>query len=290
MSIYEIFISVVQTGSFSAAAKKLHRTPSSVSKKIIALEEELNVRLIDRTTRDLSVTEAGQLYYERCIEITSLIKQTHEALHGLSGAASGTLTITWPNTISTSQVANDIAAFKRMHPEICVDVTVDNAHINMVNESTDFAFRMNPDMDSSMSAIELFSVRPVICASPALIQRIGTPESTTALAHCPLVILNNNQAIQRFWRAVPGLEGLDVSTFDRVDDLNALYCLVKAGLGVSILREHMVKDDIESGELVALFNDTLTLPLIPVDLMFRKSAYPSAKTRAFVEFFKDRYL
>lgn len=289
MNIYHIFVTVVRLGGFSAAAKQLHRSPSSISKKMSQLEQRLNTQLFDRTTRNLAITEAGQRYYERCLEIDRLITLAEDELDGLSDDPSGTVTITWPNTISSTPLVGVLARFGEAFPEIKLNVRVINEHLNLIDEHIDFAFRMNPVVDSSMVAIELFTLQPVLCASPAFLARHGQPKSVDELPAQSLLLLNNSSAIQKFWKSLLGMSSLDMDAYHRVDDINALRHMAKEGVGLTLLFEHMIQDNLKQGDLLEVL-PTLRLEPQPVYLMFHKNDYRQSKYSAFVDFLKRHYL
>jgi len=289
MNTYQTFVTVVKLGSFSAAAKKLCRSPSAISKKIGFLEQKLNVQLFDRTTRTLVITEAGKLYYERCLDISQRITQAESELKELSGEPNGNITVTWPNAISTSNVVHALSAFSEAFPNIKVNVHVTNDSVNLIDESIDFAFRMAPLVDSSMVAIELFRITPVICATPEFVSKFGSPKDLPALSKMPLLLLNHANLIQKFWKNLPGMKDLNIEEHHRVNDINAIYNMAKQGMGATFIFRHTIEKELTEGTLIDLMPQ-LKLPEIPVYLMYHKFNYTPKKMRAFIDFFKQRYL
>jgi DNA-binding transcriptional LysR family regulator len=288
MNIYHIFVTVVKLGSFSSAAKELHRSPSSISKKMSLLEERLNVQLFDRTTRNLAVTEAGRLYYERCQDIAQRINEAESELGGLSEEPSGTIRVTWPHTVSTSNVVDTIADFCEAHPSIKIDVNINNDRVNLIDENIDFAFRMDTLSDSSMVALELMKFEPVICASPAYVSRHGMLGCLEDIADMPLLLLNYPSAIQNHWKTLPGLKGLDIAAHNRVNDINALYKMVKKGMGATLIARHMIEQDLKDGTLIDLLPEH-SFGGQPVYLMYHRYRFMPKKLTLFIDYFKDRY-
>lgn len=286
MNIYQTFITVVELGSFSAAASKLHRSPSSISKKIGLLESRLNVQLFDRTTRSLAVTEAGRLYYQSCKDIVRHIEKAESEISELSDEASGTINLTWPNAISTSPVVKVLGEFSRAYPNIKLKVNVSNHHENLIDANIDFAFRLQPVVDSSLIAIELFKISPVICASPTFIKEHGAINTLEELVEKPLVLLDNAQAIQKIRKTLPGL---DPSKHHLVNDINALHNMALQGQGVTIIFKHMVENNLLDGRLINLMPE-LNFPGQPVYLMYHQLDYKTKKVSAFINFFKQRFL
>jgi len=285
MNTYHTFVTVVKLGSFSAAAKKLHRTPSSISKKIGLLEQKLNVQLFDRTTRTLAVTEAGKLYYERCQDISRRINNAENELKNFSGEPCGPIRITWPNTISTSKIVDVLAAFTEAYPNIQVDVTVTNDRVNLIDENIDFAFRMDSLLDSSMVAIEILKITPVICASASFVEKYGMPKDMHALAKRPMLLLNHTIAVQKFWKSLPGLKNLNIEEHHRVNDINALFQMATRGIGATLIFRHTVERALANGTLVDLMPD-YELPSLPIYLMYHKFNYMPKKMRIFIDFFR----
>ena len=122
MNTYEVFVSVVKQGSFSKAAKVLHRSPSAICKQMSALEKKLDVQLFDRTTRNLSITEAGQVYYERCKYIKQKINDAEDEIKSLSSESSGILRLTWSNSLSHSRIVDVLRGFSEQYPKINFDI------------------------------------------------------------------------------------------------------------------------------------------------------------------------
>lgn len=289
MNTYETFVTVVKLGSFSAAAKKLCRSPSAISKKISFLEQKLNAQLFDRTTRTLVITEAGKLYYEHCLDISQRISKAEDELKEFSGEPNGSITITWPNAISTSNIVTALSTFTDAYPNIKVNINVTNDSVNLIDESIDFAFRMAPLVDSTMVAIELFKITPVICATPEFIKKFGSPKNLQALSKMPLLLLNHANLIQKFWKNLPGMKNLSIEEQHRVNDINAIYNMAKQGMGATFIFRHTIEKELNEGSLVDLMPH-LKLPEIPVYLMYHKFNYTPKKMRAFIDFFKQRYL
>jgi len=286
MNTYHTFVIVVKLGSFSAAAKKLHRSPSSISKKISLLEQKLNVQLFDRTTRTLAVTEAGKLYYQRCLDISRRISDAENELKNLSDEPCGSIKITWPNAISTSSIVDKLSAFTEAFPNIKVDISVTNDHVNLIDQNIDFAFRMDTLTDSSMVAIEILRISPVICASDGFVKKYGIPQDIQALAKTPLLLLNHSTAVQKFWKTLPGFKNLNTEDHHSVNDINALYSMVTKGIGATLIFRHTVEKELENGSLIDLIPD-YPLPDLPVYLVFNKLNYMPNKMRVFLDFFKQ---
>jgi len=288
MNSYDVFILVVKLGGFSKAAKALHRSPSAISKQISALEQKLNSQLFDRTTRNLSLTEAGNIYYERCKEISQKIRDTEEELKDVSGEPSGKLRLTWSNSLSFSRIVTVLSEFSDCYPKIVFDIKITNENINLSDEKIDFAFRQGPLEDSSMIAIKLFDIEPVFCASPAFLKKHGAPKNMLELLKLPLAIPSYINLPQKSRPFFSGLKLADIEKMHRVSDISALYTAAKQGLSASFSFRHIIEQDLSNGSLIDI-TPIKTMPLLPVFLVYQSCSYMSQKQRAFIDTFKTAF-
>jgi len=286
MNAYDIFVEVVELESFSAAAKKLHRSPSAISKQMNLLEQKLNVQLLNRTTRSLSVTEAGRIYYERCKDISQRMSDAEIELKEFSGEPRGSISITWTDVLSNSKVVDVLSEFVKEYPNINTRVEVTPELLNLTDEKIDFAFRVAPLVDSSMVAIELFKIEPLVCASPDIIERFGMPDRIEDLANLPHVFESHLNLAQKVRHHFPKLK-LDMNAHHLVSNSAALYSMAIRGMGAAVLFRHAVEEDLKNGSLINL---TANQPLksLPVYLMYQRLNYTPKKIRYFIDFFKDR--
>jgi len=287
MNTYDIFITIVKHGSFSAAAKSLHRTPSTISKQMALLEQRLNLQLFDRTTRTLAMTEAGELYYKHCVDIAQRISNAEFELKEFSGEPGGTIRLTWPAAVSTSSVMETLSKFTQNHPGIKIEISVTHDSVNLIKENIDFAFRMSPSEDSSMIAIKLFDMELVICASHDLVKSYNM-SNEKILASLPLLIPNNTQFIKGIRKFIPELMAIDIENHHRVNDISTIYNMAKRGMGVAILFRHIVEKELADGSFKDL-TPGCNIPKQPVYLMFNRLSYTSKKLQLFKDFFKQRY-
>ena len=165
------FVRVVETGNFSKAARQLDLAPTSVSRQVAALEDELGVRLINRTTRRQRLTEAGVLYYDRVKQILSDIDTANFAVSTLEATPSGTLRVTAPITFGRLYVVAALSAFLARYPDLRVSMTLTDSVADLVEEGYDVAIRIGELPDSRLIARKLASTERLICASPAYLKR-----------------------------------------------------------------------------------------------------------------------
>jgi len=285
MNIYDTFATVVELGSFSAAAKKLHRTPSAISKQMNLLEQQMEVQLLNRSTRHLSVTEAGQIYYDSCKDISLRLKGTESEINDLHAKPSGNLNITLPDKLANSKVFDVMSDFMREFPDVKVRITITSDHLNLTEENIDFAFRLGPLPDSTMIAIELFNIEPLICVRPDILERYGTPQTIEDLANIPYVFEGHIDLSQRAREQLPTLK-FDHYEHHHVSNHSALYEMAIRGMGAAVLFKHAVEKDLQDGSLIDL-TAKIKLNPMPVYLMYQGLSYTPKKIRYFIDYFKE---
>jgi DNA-binding transcriptional LysR family regulator len=289
MNQFETFVTVVESGSYSAAAKLLYRSPSAISKQITALEESLNVLMFDRTTRNISITEAGQVYYEHCKDISARIKNAESETKSTSGEPAGTIKITWPNGFAYSKVMKAMAKFSRSYPQIKFEVVSSSDVLNLTDKSIDIAFRSSPKVDSGLVGIELFTVSPMVCASPDFVERHGYASSLNDLADMPNILPSYMNLAQKIRGTFPQIDRLKLDEQHRANDIVSIHSMVREGLGAAFLFKHIIHDDLESGRLVNLLPD-LPIPELPVYLIHHQLNHMPKRLRVFIDFFKAYFL
>ena len=182
------FVDVVEAEGFSAAARKRGRSKALLSKYVRELEDEVGALLLNRTTRQFSMTEAGHTYYQRASEIIREIDNLQEAVRETNSDVRGRIKITAPRTFADAQIGQSLIDFCATHPDIVMDIQLDDRFIDLVEEGFDLAIRITRLEDSSMIARRLSPFATRLCASPELLQRVGTPERPEALAQMPCLV------------------------------------------------------------------------------------------------------
>ncbi|MAC45421.1 LysR substrate-binding domain-containing protein [Oceanospirillum beijerinckii] len=243
------FVAVVESGSFTQASKRVGISTAQVSRLISQLEKRLATKLLYRTTRKVSVTEAGQVYYQHCRQVLDGLEEAERTLTQLHGTPRGKLRITAPITYGESVVAPLLNDFVLQYPELEVQLQLSNQKLDLVEESFDLAIRLGKLDNSSMMAKRLASRKLFLCASPGYIQTYGMPHTLSELNrhNCLLGTLD-------FWRfKQDGKErSLRVSGSLRYNSGNALLDAVLKGLGLVQLPDFYVQSHLESGELLEL--------------------------------------
>ncbi|MDH3352629.1 MAG: LysR family transcriptional regulator [Gammaproteobacteria bacterium] len=283
------FVAVISEGSFSGAAERLNMSPQLVSKYVGQLETRLGARLLNRSTRRLSITEAGQAYFDRCQYVLAEIDEMESAVGDAATAARGTLRINAPMTFGTLHLSRAIAEYQCGQPEVTVDLTLDDRVVDIVSEGYDIAIRIGQLQESSLVARKLAPVRLVVCGSADYLAERGVPVSPDDLhAHdCLRYTLSSDHSR---WRFSDGGETHDVRVSGSFSANNGdvLRLAALAGTGLVLQPTFIVGDDIRSGRLQLVLEDYEIEPM-GVYAVYAHRQYLSGKVRTFVEFLADYF-
>ncbi|MFY9180035.1 MAG: LysR substrate-binding domain-containing protein [Venatoribacter sp.] len=281
-----IFAHVVEAGSFTGAAKNLGLPKSTVSRKITQLEERLGVRLIQRTTRSLRLTDIGDSYYKHCSRILKDIDEANIAVTQMQNTPMGTLRIAAPVLFGSTVLASLVAAYMEEHPQVDIELNLSDARIDLIQDGMDVAFRVGKLEDSSLIGRFLGDVRGVLCASPDYIKRHGMPKDPNDLANHSLLTAN----MAPVWEMKsPEGERISYSVKARltVNDFASLYILALSGAGIAPLPMLMANAALESGDLVQVLADWPT-DSRAIHILYPSNRHLSIKVRSFVDFVIER--
>jgi DNA-binding transcriptional LysR family regulator len=278
------FVEVVDAGGFSAAARKLGRSKALISKYIKELEDELGARLMNRTTRRLSLTELGQAYYRDAGEILQRVDDLQDMVRDRHGEPSGLIRVAAPRTFGDGALGQAIIDFVVHHPAIRLDLQLDDRFVDLVDEGFDCAVRVSEMQDSSLIARKLSDYRFVTVGRPDLITSAGRPAKPDDMAHLPCVIDSNLR--NRFnWRyLVDGArQSVQVSGRVEVNSPSAVRMAVLAGLGFGSVPYMLVEEDLAAGRLEAVLGE-FELGAASIYVVYPHRRHLSAKIRAFVDY------
>jgi DNA-binding transcriptional LysR family regulator len=278
------FVRVVRTGSFAAAARQLKVTGSVASKHIAKLEQELGMRLLNRSTRKLSLTEAGEAYYGHCERIVEEVENSQRALAELKAMPQGLLRVTAPVPIA-ARLGPLLREFLARYPGIKLELDPSNRVADLAAEGFDVALRVARSRPPKLVARLLGEIHVRLCAAPAYVRREGAPRHPAELArhNC----LNMPSAMPGgVWPFVRGGERLEVAVRGTVqsDAVEALYDLALAGSGVTLLPEGMVSGDVRAGRLVALLPDWRLEPGASLYAVHLPTRHVAPKVRVFIDY------
>ena len=290
LAAIEAFVQVAETASFSEAARRLRTSKSVVSRQVSALEAELGARLFHRTTRSLTLTEAGQGYRERVGQILADLAEANLAVTQLQAAPRGTLRVNAPMSFGFLHLAPALPDFQARYPEVALDVSMNDRFVDLVDEGFDVAVRIAALQDSSLIARRLAPIRLVVCASPDYLKARGTPRVPQDL-HAHACIVNSNIASAHEWKFVDA-QGkplvVKVDSKIAINNGDALRVAALGGMGLTILPTFIVGRDLQAGTLVSVLADFMSQQL-GLHALYPHARHLSPKVRAFVDFLAERF-
>ncbi|TAN51737.1 MAG: LysR family transcriptional regulator [Rhodospirillales bacterium] len=282
------FLSVADNRSFSQAARQLGLSKSLISRQISGLEAELGVRLISRTTRRLSLTEAGQAYGERCQRILADLEEADRAVGNLQASPRGRLKVTAPMSFGTLHLAPALPRFLERFPEVGLDLSLSDRIVDLIEEGFDLAIRIGRLNESSLVAKRLCAMPRVICASPDYLRRHGEPKHPADLGHhCCFT----HSELAQEWRLKDDqgrLEGIEVKGSVRANNGEALRDLALAGLGIIYLPSFFIGPDLRAKRLIPLL-EAYTPQDSGLYAVYPHSRHLSPKVRAFLDFLAQSF-
>ncbi len=280
-----IFVHVVEAGSFTGAARNLGLPKSTVSRKITQLEERLGVRLIQRTTRSLRLTDTGNAYYNHCSRILSEIEEANIAVTQMQTTPTGTLRITAPVLFGATVLSSLVAEFIEHHPQLNVDMVLSDQQLDLVQEGIDVAFRIGQLEDSSLIGRYLGDVRAVLCAGSDYVQSHGCPKHPEELDKHQLITAS--QWLQWNLLGPDGSEAtVNVKPRLQTNDFASMFALALSGAGIAPLPTVIAAPALHSGELVQVMPD-YPFEASPIHALYPSNRHLSAKVRSFVDFVID---
>jgi DNA-binding transcriptional LysR family regulator len=282
----ELFVRVVETGSFSAAARDLKLGQPAISKTIAALEERLGVRLLVRSTRQLSPTEAGTAFYERALRAIAEANEAVAAAKGAGAGLEGRLRICAPVTFARLHLVPKLGAFMDAHPRLGLELVMDDRAIDLVAENIDAALRLGSLSDSSLRARKLGQAERCVVATPGYLARRGVPANPTDLLEHDGIIYGQSSGGQE-WLFRRGTSETSVRLRARLtlSAAEGVREAVLAGQGFAITSRWMFAPELVSGALIRVLKEW-TLPPMELWVIYPSGKLTSAKARAFVEWFQ----
>ena len=284
-----LFVEVVNCGGFTAAANKIGLSRAQVSKSIMQLEQYLGSRLLNRTTRRVSLTETGRIYFERCSAILYEIEEIEAIAGEQTGEPRGRLTLSAPTSFGILHLREAIPAYLKKFPEVQISLNLADRFIDVVAEGFDLVIRIAALEDSSLVARRIAPCKRVLCAAPAYLEQHGEPRVPQDLSihHC-LVYSNELRPDTWHLQGPNGSEAVRVNGPVCADNGDILKAAAVAGLGVTLLPTFMVGDEINSGELQQVLAD-FNPPEISIHAVFPSRRYLSSKVRSFIDFLTDYF-
>ncbi|MCD2517810.1 LysR substrate-binding domain-containing protein [Massilia sp. G4R7] len=288
LTLMETFVCTVETGSFSAAARRLNVGQPAVSKAIAQLEERLLTRLLLRSTRGLTTTEAGLAYYESAKRAIAMVDEADGAARGVSADLVGKLRVCAAVTFARLHLIPHIKRFMDRHPALEVEVMLDDRQIDLLENGVDVALRMGNLGDSSMTARRITTGRRMVVATPGYLAERGVPQIPADLAQHEAVVYLQDSGGATTWSF--GRDNAEVSvtvngslSVNAAEGVRAAVC---AGVGIAIASEWMFAPELANGEVEQLLPEW-SLPTIDLWAVYPSGRLASAKARAFTAFVRE---
>lgn len=285
-----VFAQVVDSRSFSAAAARLGVSKSAVSKQIAKLEDRLGARLLNRTTRTLSPTDAGQDFYERCIRVAREVEEAERAITHLSAEPRGLLRLNAPASFGREYLAPLVPEMLARWPELRIEALFEDRFVDVVAEGFDLVIRITRLQDSSLVARRIASCRRVVCAAPAYLERHGVPRSPADLLQhdCILYSYATDQNEWEFVGPDGRLETVRVDGRLRANNAEVTLAALLAGAGLALSPDFIVGPAIAAGRLVPLLTD-YDNPFGAIYAVWPHNRNLAPKVRAVVDFLVERF-
>ncbi|TCM65108.1 LysR family transcriptional regulator [Acinetobacter calcoaceticus] len=283
----QAFVSIVDCGSIVAAAAQINQTTSGLSRALQRLESKLGVTLLERTTRKLKLTQEGRLFLQRARKIINDVNEAEDSLLKSDHATSGLIRVDSATPFVLHVIAPLIAEFLHHYPQIEIELNSNDQNIDLLKHKTDVAIRFGTLNDSSLHAKLLCRSRLYIVASPSYLEKHGQPST-------PVEILNH---LQIGFSQVPALntwpirvqgEYLTAQPKVKASNGETVRLMALQGLGITCLSEFMIRDDLEQGHLVALFEDQIEIYKQDIHAVYYQQAHLPKRVRLFIDFLADK--
>ncbi|MGC2520844.1 MAG: LysR family transcriptional regulator [Burkholderiales bacterium] len=285
----KVFRQVVESGSFVAAAERLKVSTAMTSKHVMHLERRVGARLLNRTSRHLSLTEAGTVYYERCREMLDNLEETEAAVGRSAVAARGVLKITAPGWFANRHFTDALAEYRSRHPNVLLDLNLSDRVVDLVEEGFDLALRVTLEPGASLIARRICPIRFILVGSADYLRRKGRPKTPAGLAQHAGIAYSYSPSGDRVSLDGPnGRETAALSPSMRSNNTTLIYQAVSSGMGLAGLPEWLIEDDLAARRLVALLPD-YALPNAALFAIYTSRRYLSPKVRTFVDFLAERF-
>jgi DNA-binding transcriptional LysR family regulator len=284
----QVFVAVAECEGFAAGARKLKISPPAATRAVADLEYRLGVKLLNRTTRYVRVTDAGQRYLDDAKRILAQVAEADEAAVGINGSPRGHLVITAPVLFGRMYVMPAIVEYLQKYPDTEVSAMFVDRVVNLLEEGVDIALRIGELSDSSFKALKVGTVRRVVCASPAYIEQHGLPLQPDQLSNHPIIVASNLGPNVE-WRFLDNNQTSIVRIKPRltVTSNDAAIEAAVEGLGITRLISYQIAPQLASGQLKIILSE-FELPAMPIHILHREGRHSSVKIRAFIDLVAEK--
>jgi DNA-binding transcriptional LysR family regulator len=279
-----VFLRVVQRGSLTAASTALRMPKSTVSRKLSDLEKRVGARLLQRTTRRISLTDIGRAYYDHCVRIAADIEEAQAAVARLQATPRGLLRVSAP--VAFSLLGPIVAEYLRLQPEVELELVCTDRRVDLVEERYDLALRAGETPDSSLVARPLGSVRRVLVAAPSVVSRLGRIRQLSDLERSPCLAFAPEG---NTWELTSGAKtaALDVRPRLTVNDYEMLCSVARSGFGIALVPDYLCADDLAAGRLARVL-ESWSAPEVPVFALYPSARHLAPTVASFLELLRER--
>jgi DNA-binding transcriptional LysR family regulator len=284
------FAKVVEAGSFARAADRLDLSVSAVSRQVADLEAHLGARLLNRTTRRISLTESGQAFYERCVQLLADLEEAEESVTASAAVPRGTLRLTASISFGVRYLAAAVAEFGARNPQLRFDIELSDRAVDLVDEGIDLAIRIGDIGSQAVIARRIGVAQLICCAAPSYLAHRAPPRTPEDLREhaCLTYAYASGGNLWPFADADGSVRKVEVESGTHANNGAMLAALAVAGAGITQAPDFIVAPDVRAGRLVALLADYAS-PAIPINAAYPSRRHLSAKVRAFVDYLVARY-
>lgn len=280
----KVLCQVVESGSFAAAAKRLNLSTAMTSKHVMHLERNLGARLLNRTSRHLSLTEVGTIYYEQCREMLDNLEVVEAVVRRSTVAARGILKITAPVWFANPLFTQALADYRSHYPDVLLDLNLNDRTVDLVEEGFDLALRVTGEPDSSLIARHLCPIQFMLVGSPDYLQKNGYPKTPDELSkHLTMLYSYSRFGDEIVLDGPYGRERVKLTASMRSNNTSMAYQAVMAGMGLAVLPEWLIQDDFTNQRLEVLMAD-YSLPSSSLYAIYTSRRYLAPKVSTFVDF------
>lgn len=283
----EVFVRVVDSGSFTAAANQLQMSKSAVSQHILKLEEELSARLLNRTTRKIHLTEAGNIFYERSARILDDIADAENAVHSLHQNPRGTLRVVCPTVFGLRHLGPLLPVFNLEYPDLKLDISLTDRAVDMLEEGYDLQVNIGRHQDSSLIQRFISPCKYVMCATPSYLAQFGSPKKVEDLENHNCLLLSDTNS----WYFEKNKKGTSVPVAGqlKVNNADVLRHALLGGMGIAVLPTFVLGADVKTGVVLPILEEYEPEPGSGVHVIYPENRHLSLKVRLFVEFLQKHF-
>ena len=283
------FIRIVEAGGIGKAADQLNTAKSAVSRRLVELENRLGVKLINRTTRSINLTDAGRTYYTRALKVLDDVTELNSLTSDGVAQLAGSIRLSVPVSFGMSHLSAAIDKFIKLHPSVEFDISFSDRHIDLIEEGVDLALRISELKDSSLIARRICPVSIYLAASPSYLETHGTPTTLEELKHHKLLkYLGSSSGTVRIQDLEKQEHMIPMQVSMHANNGDFLMQMAKAGHGIISSPAFICWDALKTGELVKILSD-YTVPPINAYAVYPANRYLSQRARIFIAFLKEHF-